>query len=389
MGTHAPRYADIVLSDSTRFVGLLSEGSVTNGLPNSLCRGADSWLTYNSTIENITGISTPDLEQDCVKISEDNSNNYHFSYLKQTNWQTLSATQCVCISCFLKKGTARYAVLGAYQSDSTKVAGIIVDLETNTITDSGNGDASMVYVLGSYVDKPYNNLWCRVFVRLYLNATTSTYMYVMLGTSSSSTFNSRSFQGSTSNYIYAWGASFERFGSTNYPTFPRMLVRSSGGVGTKAADDLTYLAAGNYSPNSGAISLSIAYLYPNAVFNYPTLVSINDDTSNNKIELRLGADGSKVEPVIVKGGNATTFNQFTKNLCDGKKHDILFTYGPTDVCVYIDGILDARVTGTYSYPTNLTKIKIGKHASDSTSWYSEGLLINNVKIYGDKYSLKK
>jgi hypothetical protein len=181
-------------------------------------------LKTDVTIEaNTTDTLDPAGYYGAEKITETATTARHRLASNGTTSSTVNHTASV----FMKKGTARYGFV-TYAAGT--IYTIIVDLEDGTITQTSTSGTIVAQKV-----EDYGNGWYRISVTGLSGISGSTQYALQFGSAgsavpSSYVSNIPSFTGSTSNYLYAWGANLT---ATSYL---QSYVPTLGAAVTRGAD---------------------------------------------------------------------------------------------------------------------------------------------------------
>ena len=181
-------------------------------------------LKTDVTIEaNTTDTLDPAGYYGAEKITETATTARHRLASNGTTSSTVNHTASV----FMKKGTARYGFV-TYAAGT--IYTIIVDLEDGTITQTSTSGTIVAQKV-----EDYGNGWYRISVTGLSGISGSTQYALQFGSAgsavpSSYVSNIPSFTGSTSNYLYAWGANLT---ATSYL---QSYVPTLGAASTRGAD---------------------------------------------------------------------------------------------------------------------------------------------------------
>lgn len=191
------------------------------------------WNINDVTIISNDSIS-PEGIQNATKISETATTARH---RLGAGTITIPSAGIYVASVFMKKGTARY---GFVHFSGTASYTLIVDLEEGIITDTAtNGTIAYQNI------EDYGNGWYRCSVGGNSNPATTSYLvqFGIAGAAIPPTYNNYvpQYAGSTSNYLYAYGAQLE---SGSYPT---SYIPTYGTAGSRG-EDKSWLLNTNVMP---------------------------------------------------------------------------------------------------------------------------------------------
>jgi hypothetical protein len=259
-------------------------------------------------------------------------------------------------SVFMKKGTARY---GFVTFSGAAVSTIVVDLEDGTITDTSTSGTIVAQKV-----KDYANGWYRISVTALgiVSTTTYTLQFGIAGSATPSyTANIPSFAGSTSNYLYAWGANLT---ATSYAT---SYIPTYGVSSTRVADSCSKTGI------SELIGQSEGTIFVDAKV-----------TLNGRL-LLIGAAGNFIETLINSSGKVNAFVRTSVTEADilststystGDTLKIAFAYKQNDFALYVNGTAQGTDTSG-NVPTNMSQLIINDYLSagyNSSNGYNQAIL---------------
>ena len=262
-------------------------------------------------------------------------------------------------SVFMKKGTARY---GFVTFSGAAVSTIVVDLENGTITSTSTSGTIVAQKV-----EDYGSGWYRISVTALGTATTTTYT-LQFGSAGSATpsytSNIPSFTGSTSNYLYAWGANLT---ATSYlqsyiPTLAASVTRGSDSCSKTGISSLIGQTEGTLFLDINVPSITSAGTYASH--------TLNDGTSSNQIEFTYYPTG-RIQAVGIVGGSVNVNINLTSYGLTAGNHKIAFAYKLNDYVLYVDGAQAGADTSASVPATSVFNLYAG---SGSTQVYNQALL---------------
>jgi predicted hotdog family 3-hydroxylacyl-ACP dehydratase len=301
---------------------LLLEPQRTNLVSQSEYLSGSFWFDDDITkVQNTSETLSPEGVYNAIKLTETATNARH---RLASNALTIT-NQVYTASVFLKKGTARY---GFIHLSGANAYTIVVDLEDGTITDTATNST----IVHQSVED-YGNGWYRCSVAGNMAAVTTAYI-VQFGTAGSAepTYNNYvpQFLGSTSNNLYAFGASLEAASySTSYiPTY--------GAATTRGADSALKTGISSLiGQTEGTIFVEAEYI--DGVND--ARVSLSDGNTNNWIFI--GAPeptaGDIKMRMYINAGGVNQVNKFSSTVVTKGVHKYAMAYKENDVVMYLDG----------------------------------------------------
>jgi hypothetical protein len=300
-------------------------------------------LKTDVTIEaNTTDTLDPAGYYGAEKITETATTARHRVASNVTTLTTVNHTASV----FMKKGTARY---GFVTFAASTVYTIIVDLEDGTITATSTSGTIVAQKV-----EDYGNGWYRISVT-GLSAVSGSPQYALqfgsAGSAVPSSYvsNIPSFTGSTSNYLYAWGANLT---ATSYL---QSYVPTLGASVTRGADDASKTGISSLiGQTEGTIFFEVD---KTARTDNDCRVQISDGTTNNWIFVGVEV-GNSIRAYVNVGG----VNQFSVygSVVTSGIHKVAMAYKANDFKVYVDGV--AWITQTSGSVPACSKLNLGSAA---------------------------
>jgi hypothetical protein len=316
-------------------LGLLIEEQRTNLLLRSEEFDNASWFKNVSTVVADSTVA-PNGTLTADQLVGDGTNDAHRIQ------QTATIVGAVSFSVYLKQGTERYAYLYILGRSSTNDTGnfTYIDLQDGVITSSGGTDAVTPTIT------TVGNGWFRLTTGRSTAFSGSTQIEVRIGVA-----NTPNVQTSTaSGYIFIWGAQLEAgaFATSYIPTTTAQVTRSADAASMTGANFSSW-----YRQDEGSIYAEVTTPVPSGASNAGFIWYADDNTGNNRIELRqvFSGDASPRVNVLFRYSNATVVNiiiQTTGNVWVINNYDsIKLGLGYQLDDVYFDsGNANAPVTDT-------------------------------------------
>lgn len=345
-------------SDFGKYLGYLAEGARTN-LTNQSEDFSTSWVKLALTVTSNVVVS-PDGNTTADFLKEDNTNAEHELEISIPYAISSAYTGSV----WVKQNTGtRNVRLMLYTNSAADIVSVIVNPSTGAIV-SGPTLVGAMTAASCTVDT-YPNGWFRI----KLSGTTSGTAgpgAIRLSLTSGTTIV---YVGDNTSGISAWGTQVELgpFASSYIPTLASAITRN--------ADALTYASAGNAATAVGTV---YAEATPYALdVGAQGVVSINDGTTNNRVDLRVSSPN--VLTGIITSGGAAQANNTVATVFAAKITSKVAGYWNTNAENIIAngtvGTLDATVT----VPAAFTTIQIGQlDAGTANALFGT---IKNVRIW--------
>jgi hypothetical protein len=319
-------------------------------------------LKTDVTIEaNTTATLDPAGYYGAEKITETATTARHRVASNLTNVSTVNHTASV----FMKKGTARY---GFVTFAASTVYTIIVDLEDGTITSTSTSGTIVAQKV-----EDYGNGWYRISVTGLSGISGSTQYALQFGSAgsavpSSYVSNIPSFTGSTSNYLYAWGANLT---ATSYL---QSYIPTTAAAVTRLADACSKTGIASLIGQTQGTLFAEFVNDGNSNSSIDRIISLSDGTANNRLYVARQSAGTPYF-VSVTGGSVTGEITGGTALPQGAVK-IAVAYKNNDVAMYVNGSLVGTDT---SHTTPATSnLYLGQENAGTTAslWkpYSQALL---------------
>jgi hypothetical protein len=267
-------------------------------------------------------------------------------------------------SVFMKKGTARY---GFVTFAAGTIYTIIVDLEDGTITATSTSGTIVAQKV-----EDYGNGWYRISVTGLSAVSGSTQYALQFGSAGSATPSYTSyipsFAGSTSNYLYAWGANLT---ATSYL---QSYIPTTAAAVTRLADACSKTGIASLIGQTQGTLFAEFVNDGNSNSSIDRIISLSDGTANNRLYVARQSAGTPYF-VSVTGGSVTGEITGGTALPQGAVK-IAVAYKNNDVAMYVNGSLVGTDT---SHTTPATSnLYLGQENAGTTAslWkpYSQALL---------------
>ena len=353
---------------------LLLEPSATAINQDSENFSGSYWTKGDLTVEqNTSETLDPSGNYSASKLTETATTARHRLLSGAVTMAAVSNTSSV----FLKKGTARY---GFVTMSGAATSTIVVDLEDGTITDTSSSGTIVAQKV-----EDYGSGWYRISVTA-LGIAGSTSANLQFGSAGSATpsytANIPSFAGSTSNYLYAWGANLTNTGylQSYIPTYGSSATRTSESCSKTGIASLIGQTQGtiyfeveqsNTSGVNGAWSIS-----DGSSTNRITMNTTNDTSTNFTFSVAANYAGSGT---VLMSADATYAGT----------HKVAIKYSGTSMKLFVDGSeVDSATTTGFGNYTNyyLGANQVGGGASETRN-FLQGLLFTSALSDADCITL--
>ncbi len=273
-------------------------------------------------------VTSPDGTQNADKVTEDSSNGNHLFY-NITPPSTTTATASV----FYKKGTRQFFSI-KIQIGGNSYTQVF---DADNLTATSNSSNGLTSVSNTITD--FGNGW----VRATLSGTNpagagDTYVIYSLSNSATPTFDSGNknptYQGSTSEYGYFWGAQIEvgSYSTSYIPTTSESVTRNADVISKTGISSLIGQTEG---------TLFVDEIYDSNAKNNggldDTLISLTDGTSNNLISIFHYGGGVGTILLFIRLSNTTQVAISTSASTSGA-YKIALAYKNNDVVGYVNGV---------------------------------------------------
>jgi hypothetical protein len=283
-------------------------------------------------------VTSPDGTQNADKISEDSANGNHLFY-NITPPSTTTATASV----FYKKGTRQFFSIKIQIGANSYTQ--VFDAENLTAT--SNSSNGLTSVSNTITD--FGNGW----VRATLSGTNpagagDTYVIYSLSNSATPTFDSGNknptYQGSTSEYGYFWGAQLEAGSySTSYiPTTSASVTRNADAISKTGISSLIGQTEG---------TLFIDIVFKNPLTSINRFMSITEAGWQADGSIRIEMNTSELTVDIVNNGSSIGAITYLGTFTPNTRYKIAVAYKQNDCQMYFNGINAGSDTSTGVMPT--------------------------------------
>jgi hypothetical protein len=305
-------------------------------------------LKTDVTIEaNTTDTLDPAGYYGAEKITETATTARHRLASNGTTSSTVNHTASV----FMKKGTARYGFV-TYAAGT--IYTIIVDLEDGTITQTSTSGTIVAQKV-----EDYGNGWYRISVTGLSGISGSTQYALQFGSAgsavpSSYVSNIPSFTGSTSNYLYAWGANLT---ATSYL---QSYVPTLGASVTRGADSCSKQNIAGTLPTAYPFTLFAEFEVTPAIEGQAlTFSNIASPTEYFSIDHNTGFYRALSRP-----SGTISLVQSTTPATVGT-HKICAVFTSTAIKLFLDGVLESSGANAQAFNASINDILVGQLRSVS------------------------
>lgn len=349
-GNNESRPDHVLIGGQLISAGLLIEPASTNLHTQSGDLSNGAWTKNNLTA---TAAMSPDGTENAWLITEstDGSPNFHRMY------------QTVLVTSGVRYTASMYVKPGSRKVLSTNIQGALVGIvyfymESLTAVIAG----SQPGVTAKITPEPAG--WYRVSVSMTATASASLNIQWWLGTDAY-------YQGDGSSMTW-WNPQLE---ASLVPTSP---IITSASTVTRAADQLV-LSGASFANAYGTTGMLVASIRTQTAVRGVDIVSINDGTADNRLELRIDSNGDYAG--IVKAGGVTTFSDaITKTTYDNELITAGISFAATKTLIAVKAE-QGEIDNAVGMPTDPIQLEIG----------GGGFIghISSLKLFKEQYSDQK
>jgi hypothetical protein len=334
--------------------GLLVEEQRTNLITYSEQFDNAAWSKGNSTI-TANAITAPDGTLTADKIVENTANASHDA---ASSVFTATAGATYTTSVFVKAAERGFAWVRLFQNTSPfAFVGYTVNLSTGAT--AALTFTSTVWTAPSVSVQSVGNGWWRVSVTGTIASADNIRIVVAPALNAST----GSYVGDGTSGIYAWGAQLEA------GAFPTSYIPTVASQATRAADSASMTGTNFsswYNATEGTLYAQAAPISPTTNASNQILLSFDDGTTNNRLQLYRVSSGGNYGALVsvsgVVGYNPTVTGAWAVN----SSNAIALAYAASDQEFAYQGSLEAGF-GTGSVPT-VNRAQIGVRADGFLQW---------------------
>jgi hypothetical protein len=263
-------------------LGLLIEGASTNLYQRSEEFNDAYWTKTRCSI-SANASTAPDGATTADKLVEDTSTNSH----EMNRVVSVTSGQAYTFSIFIKQGErSRISLELPFSFPSSTQA--VYDLSTGTVVSTGSGASASITA--------FANGFYRCIISSTANSTGNGTLYAKLVNNGTNT----SYTGDGSSGLYIWGAQAEN------SSFATSYIQTTSETGARAADVAT-MTSTNFSAWYNQTEGTIVANAATADSSTATIVTIDDNTLNNRIYIQRETSSSTARGVVsVSGSNVAS-----------------------------------------------------------------------------------
>lgn len=258
--------------------GLLIEEQRTNLLTWSENFGDAVWAKTNASVTTNTAVA-PDGATTADKLVEDSTTSIH----RLNGTASVSAGVVYTTTVFVKASGRTFLYMNA---GAMHAAQSTFNLSTGTVAATAQGSAAIISV---------GDGWYRCSVTGTAATTQSTQVFFQINNAGIAT--DTSYTGDGTSGILLWGAQLEA------GAFPTSYIPTTSATATRAADS-ALMTGTNFSSwyrqDEGTLLTSFSRIYSGNADGSDVLVSADDASQNNRIQVRLAGD--TIDMVVLSGG---------------------------------------------------------------------------------------
>lgn len=320
-------------------LGIRVEPTATNLLLYNTSFQSTQWSVTSATSTAAAAVA-PDGTTTAVELKETTATAFHFiQQSASTAGLSITASTTHTLSIYVKDGTRRYVQLAF--DDGTSGPHATYDLTSVSVTETGTHGPSGTYISSSIVG--VGNGWYRLTLTGQVGGSTGDRVLVLLANSATPGW-APSYAGSTSNYVYIWGAQLET-GTASSP------ILTYGATATRAADVGTRAVTGY--PHSATVNSGLVQFVPLNAAAATAVVQLDDGTSNEVVSIGYDASAN-IGLTVTDGGAAQTAPLADGTVAAGSTETIGFSWKANDFLLSDNGATAvADTSGTLPTVTTL------------------------------------
>lgn len=321
-----------------------------------------SWIPINSTVTPNTTLSPTGLS------NADTITSTATSQAIVLQLRTITSGTVYSISFYVKQNTQRFVYIRfTSQSSIQNYVSAVFDLQDGTTGQTSVGTTSGTLISSDVRDA--GNGFYRVSITASINVTDGNIGIGFAEAKTGNTFNTSGVITSTitnGNSIFLWGAQMEAgYEPTSYiPTTTGAVTRNGDFIFRDAIQDLI-------GQTEGSIYCEFSTKY-NKNWNVGIFV-LRGATTNERIAIRFSSNparpsGGLLNLIVVAGGTfVVNLNAGTLIPAANQRYKVCATYNQTQQKIYVNGVLVATRTGSYTQPSTLTTVQLAGYSSDTAN----------------------
>jgi hypothetical protein len=313
-----------------------------------------AWNKYRLDLETNTQVSPSGVQNADTFTSSDGQ--VSVPAIATTNITFSGNTRYSCSIYAKKIGTTDLFVLG-YVDNSTGYTGgkASYNLTTQSITITQSPNASVTASMESV-----GNGWYRLVLN-FLTIATPTFNYVEMNIPLTN----------TTNTFAIWGAQLEQ------GSYATSYIPTQGAIGTRVAESC--IGAGNNQVINSTEGVLFAEISALANDGTQRSLSLNDGTTNNRVQILFNDGASNVIRLLIK---QTSYSEVSLLYSSGIITDynkIAIRWGTVDVALWVNGVEVATVgIGGVFAPNVLTKLNFNAYSKFDAPFFGK---VKSVKVY--------
>lgn len=364
LGAGAPRFERVLDADGREFVGAHVDPGESNYATN--CTALAGTEFSNNTLTAAAAVA-PDGNTSMTRLVEKTSAaSPHGRYIGSL---ASALNDVFSVSCHVRDAADRLAGVGLCCANHGVVSMAIVNPATGEVGSYVNSHHALVGSVG--VERLDSGLY-RLNARLKDNFGCGSQM-LWYGLAES--LSSGSFAGDATghpNGALFWGAQFSKANIT----WPTSLIVTAGSSATRVADSpVRYSLTNILSGAQGAVRFR--FLSPAAPAVSVVLLSLDDGSANNRLEIGLGTTGA-LSALSRKAAGTDGDCAPATNRSDNRIHEVMLAWIDGALDLWVDGVLTRDTSVTPPAGATLTALNIG--ADNAAANQCGPTLVGDVKI---------
>lgn len=335
--------------------GYLSEGARTN--LGTYSNDLSQWSNTNTTDTQNSAV-TPDGTTTANQVVETTASASHVAAMPSISFANATAYT---YSQYLKAGSVDWVQVVLPSGAFGAGAWANFNLSSGAVGSNIGADATAKI-------QDVGNGWYRCSVTATSTAAATSSPSVAFTNNVDAASRLPQYVGSTSSNFLVFGAQVEAgsFPSSYIPTTSTAVTRNA-----DAGD--TYSAVGN--ADSFPQTMTLEYT-PNQITQVGYLVSVDDDSANNRAEIYVDASGKPVLRVVSGGTTTATITSSGSALVAGTTYRITGVIGANDAELYVDGTSVGTDTSV-TVPVSPTVLRVGQDYNGANQPYGSVRLLRD------------